>query len=124
MNLLWRSLAAALILFEGGVAMSQEPDAWPELPTTGFVTGRAATPEDVEKGDAVFSMNGVGKPATLAVPQYVYWRDDAGKRHLRVLVQAENAPNGIVIVGLRDAAGRDEAATADELDLLGTRKPE
>ena len=104
--------------------MSQEPDAWPELPTRGFVTGRAATPDDVEKGDAVFSMNGVGKPAALAVPQYVHWRDDAGKRHPRILVQAENAPNGIVIVGLRDAAGREEAATADELDLLGTRKPE
>ena len=116
--------AAFTILFWGSIAVSQQPFVWPDLPSSGFVIGRAATPADVEKQNAVFSINGAGKPAKLDIPQYVLWRDDHGVNHPRVLVQAEDAPNGMTIVGLRDGAGNESAATIAELTLVGTRKPE
>ena len=97
---------------------------WPELPTRGFTVGRAATVEDAKSGNAVFSMNGQSKGAiALLIPQYVYWTDEHGVKHPMILVQAEHAPDGTQIVGLRDFQGHETVGTLPELTLLGTKKP-
>jgi len=104
--------------------MTDVREDWPELPTSGFVAGRTATQADVASGDAIFSSDGASSASDLKVPQYVWWHDDEGRRHPRVLVQAEMVPGGMTIVGLRDSAGNEAAATLPEVELLGTRKPE
>jgi hypothetical protein len=97
---------------------------WPDLPKSGFVVGRAATQKDVELGEAVFSMAGQGQTtAKIGVPQYALWSDEQGQQYPMLLVQAEEAPNGLIIVGLRDFEGRTVAATLAELTLLGSEKP-
>ncbi|WP_294358779.1 hypothetical protein [uncultured Sphingomonas sp.] len=105
-------------------AMTDVREDWPALPTTGFVAGRPATQADFSSGNAIFSTDGASSVSDLKVPQYVWWRDDDGQRHPRVLVQAELVHGGMTIVGLRDSAGNEAAATLPEVELLGTRKPE
>ena len=98
---------------------------WPDLPERRDLADRAATQQDVEDGTAVFSMRGQGQRAfEIDVPQYVLWTDDNGLQHPRLLVQAEQAPTGLIIVGLLDFEGQRAAATRDELTLLGPTKPE
>ncbi len=104
--------------------MTDVREDWPDLPTTAFVAGRTATQADVASGAAIFSTDGASSASDLNVPQYVWWRDGAGRRHARVLVQAEIVPGGMTIVGLRDSAGNEAAVTLPEVELLGTRKPE
>ncbi len=59
----------------------------------------------------------------ITIPQYVWWSDEDGTKHPMILVQAERAPDGIEIVGLRDFDGQETVATLPELELLGTKKP-
>jgi hypothetical protein len=95
------------------------------LPTTGFVSGRAATEQDVEAGNAIFVAKAegviIGKPIAVTIPQYAYWTQPTGKT-LVVIVQAEEA-NGMRLFGLRDAAGSETVATEPEIELLGTATP-
>ena len=99
-------------------------DLWPELPLHGFIVGRPATLDDVQRGDAVFHTNGTGgAAATVAIPQYAYWSESLGERQLVFLVQAEHSPDGPILVGLRDLDGNEIVATMSELELLGTKKP-
>ena len=97
---------------------------WPDLPTTGFTKDRAATIEDAKNGNAVFSMDGKSNGAIhVTIPQYVLWTDEQGEKHPMILVQAEKAPNGMEIVGLRNFEGKETVATMPEITLLGTKKP-
>ncbi|MFZ1989346.1 MAG: hypothetical protein WAW96_06185, partial [Alphaproteobacteria bacterium] len=84
--------------------------AWPPLPRSGFISGRAATAEDVGAGNAVFvaAVGGVviGKPLTISIPQYVYFTDKQGNRIPAILVQAEEA-RGIQMCGVRDFSGME-----------------
>jgi hypothetical protein len=98
---------------------------WPQLPSSGFLSGRAATNADVEAGQAVFSMDGKSEGALpIAIPQYALWTDESGAAHPVVVVQAEKAPGGLEIVGLLHRDGSHAAATMAELGLLGTAKSE
>ncbi|WP_199857289.1 hypothetical protein [Sphingomonas sp. EC-HK361] len=86
--------------------------------------GRTATVEDAKKGNATFSMDGKSQGALpIAIPQYVWWTDETGSKHPMILVQAELAPDGTKIVGLRDFGGEGTVATLLEVELLGTKKP-
>ena len=106
------------------VCNAEEPMTWPELPSSGFVSGRTATKADVETGDAVFSMDGKSLgPSDVEVPQYAIWTDESGTEHAVIVVQAERAPGGMEIVGLRAADGSNMAATLPEIRLLGTKRP-
>ena len=98
---------------------------WPELPTTGFITGRTATIDDVKAGQAAFSAQG-GNEGTLqiVIPQYAIWIDESGTGYPVVVIQAERGPNGLQIVGLLNSDGSHSLATLAELELLGTEKPE
>jgi len=103
--------------------MSSQQITWPNLPTEGFVSGRSASPADVERGDAVFSTNGAGRLSPITVRQYAYWRDEWDVKHPRIIVQAEEAPGGLTIVGMRDLLGAASAATLSEMEILGVKKP-
>jgi hypothetical protein len=103
----------------------QSPDRaiWPDLPVHNFVSGRSASIDDAQRGDAAFSMDGKGKgPLPIAIPQYVSWRDADGVDHAMILIQAEQAPDGTSIVGLRSFHGEETVATLPEITLLGTKK--
>ena len=114
------SILAATLL----AAMAPAPrDAWPELPTSGFVSGRAATEADVAAGNAAFSLQGAGRPLALAIPQYAIWRSEDGARVPVIVVQAEAAPDGAEIIGLRKPDGSEIVATRAEVTLLGTERP-
>jgi hypothetical protein len=105
-------------------ACADEQHTWPDLPETGFIIGRAASTDDIAKGNAVFSMDGKSAgPIDIEIPQYALWRDEEGKNHPVIVVQAETAPDGTKIVGLRNADGSDTAATLPELTLLGKQRP-
>ena len=97
---------------------------WPVLPNVGFLSGRSATNTDVEAGQAVFSMDGKSRgPLAIAIPQYAIWTDEHSTMHPVIVVQAEEAPGGMQIVGLLRPDGSHAAATMPELKLLGTEKP-
>ncbi|MBV8650675.1 MAG: hypothetical protein JO255_04360, partial [Alphaproteobacteria bacterium] len=52
-----------------GAVAAMAQVTWPALPATGFVAGRAALPEDIDKGDAVFAVKAT-KPLPVTIPQY------------------------------------------------------
>ncbi len=100
--------------------------AWPALPADGFVSGRAATGEDVLTGRAAFSMQVdgrvVGQPLPIAVPQYAF-RVVSGKRTPGIVIQAE-AGQGKRMLGFRALSkGTIVAAPESEFELLGTSIP-
>ena len=85
-----RYLAFPCVLFIGIVASASDtPISWPALPSTGFVSGRAATKQDVERGDAAFALESNGKaegrPLDVKIPQYALLRDEKGGADIRSL---------------------------------------
>ncbi|MDQ4086700.1 MAG: hypothetical protein M3177_01595 [Pseudomonadota bacterium] len=97
---------------------------WPELPSSGFLSGRSATESDVAAGNAVFAIQPNSRgPMPVEIPQYAYWNDDEGQRHPVIMVQAEYGPNGEEIVGLRGLDGSEIVATLSEVTLLGQAPP-
>jgi hypothetical protein len=112
-----------LFLLAESYAMVHAQDL--QLPSTGFISGRAATEKDVEDGNAVFVAKVedkiIGTPIAITVPQYAFWSRADGKI-LVVIVQAEEA-NGMRLFGFRDAAGEETVATGPEIELLGTTRP-
>ncbi len=112
-----RALAIALsaaLLFSGAAR-------WPELPRSGFLTGRGAAPEDVDNGTAVFAAGengqGYGKPLDIEIPQYAYFRQE--DKYVIVL-QAENY-DGQSIIGAETFDGEKVVGLIDEFDLLGVK---
>lgn len=101
-------------------------DSWPELPRTGFITGRAAEEADIDRGDAVFvsRFGGVlsGKPVGLQIPQFAYLIGPDGVGTPVVVVQVEANEKG-TFFGLRDADGNAYVATEHEVELLGSTHP-
>lgn len=111
----------------GAMATAGAQIAWPPLPTTGFVCGRAATGADIDAGNAVFAVEVggqiVGVAIDIEIPQYAIHVDEAAQVRTRVIViQAERA-EGLEIVGYRTLAGEFGAATLAEFELLGREKP-
>jgi hypothetical protein len=97
---------------------------WPILPSTGFISGRAATQKDLEAGNAVFvSQVGnvvIGTPLKMEIPQYAYHLEN-GKKIPVIIVQAEEAKNNIII-GARNINGGELVGLLNEFELLGTIK--
>jgi hypothetical protein len=100
---------------------------WPPLPTTGFVSGRAATDKDVADGNAVFALRAYGvafgKPLDIVIPQYAYLIRNGQQKLPVIVVQAEDG-KGIKIFGIRDFDGKTATAKQSELQLLGTHPPD
>ena len=98
---------------------------WPPLPNHGYITGRAATQDDVRAENAVFVLGSegrlVGEPLPVKIPQYVTHVSESG-RWPAILVQAERAGDQ-EIVGVRYLDGRLGAATLREFELHGTQTP-
>jgi hypothetical protein len=100
---------------------------WPELPKEGFISGRPATRDDIDNGNAVFVLEAagkvIGKPLDLTIPQYAYHIDKkTGKRTPGIIIQAEQA-QGNKIVGMRTFHGAEIAGLLGEYELLGVEKP-
>ena len=110
---------AALVVSSNAVAAE-----WPPLPTTGFISERAAETIDVQNGDAVFAAavgeKVIGRPIAIAIPQYATVRDSGEQV---VVVQAEEA-NGLRMYGVRNLSGVETVIAEAELNLLGTNKPQ
>ena len=109
------------------VAMSQaQQQPWPPLSSRGFISGRAATVQDVDQGNAVFVAkvggDAIGKPIDVPIPQYAFWIDERGKRIPVIVVQAEEA-RGKQLFAFRDMEGQEHVCTGPELTLLGTVPP-
>jgi hypothetical protein len=117
---LTKSIFGAALIWAMAPAASEQ---WPSLPSQGFINGRAGTTNDVGAGNAVFSMEGAGRPLSIAIPQYAYWTSGSGERVPVIVVQAEIAPNGDQIIGLRKRDGSEIVATRSEVTLLGTERP-
>jgi hypothetical protein len=108
------------------IGSSYPTDTWPDLPTTGFVSGRLAEEVDLRRGDAVFltATGGVsaGEPVAIAIPQYAFLVDEDGSRVPVVVVQAEANERG-TFFRLRDAQAQEYVVTAAEVILLGQSHP-
>jgi|HubBroStandDraft_4_1064222.scaffolds.fasta_scaffold25031_2 hypothetical protein len=115
----------AIVSLSARVTSGETPFAWPPLPNTGFVRGRAATNDDVRTGAVAFVLaaNGkpIGRPLDIAIPQYALWHDvRTGTDTPVIIIQAET--NGTIDVvgcmGIADHAVR--VALLKEFTLLGT----
>ena len=113
-----------------GSTQSPAPGAgqsWPPLPTSGFVSGRAAADKDVAEGNAVFVLRAYGvafgKPLDVVIPQYAYLTKNRQQKLPVIVVQAEEG-KGIKIFGIRDFDGKTATAKQSELQLLGTNPPD
>ena len=107
--------------------MAGETD-WPDLPVEGYITGRPATTEDVEAGNAVFSMKVddqyVGKPVDIPIPQYAFLLDDeTGNKEPVIVVQAENNGEITAIGYIRIRDGEIGIASIEEFRFIGRDKP-
>jgi hypothetical protein len=100
--------------------------SWPPLPTSGFISGRAATDKDVLDGNAVFALRAYGvpfgKPLDVAIPQYAYLTK-RGQRPIPVIVVQAELGKSLKIFGVRDLSGKAATAKESELQLLGTHPP-
>ena len=101
---------------------SQHPTntAWPPLPSA-YLSGRTATPEDVQAGRAVFAAQAEGLEAARAlqivVPQYAFCSPG-------IVVQAEHA-QGTDVVGFRPLSGPKAYVTLlSGCNLLGQTPPQ
>jgi hypothetical protein len=116
-------LAALATFLALSVGLAQ---GWPALPTTGFISGRAATDQDVADGNAIFVLKAYGvyfgKPIDIAIPQYAYLTKRGGKPVPVIVIQAE-VGKGIKLFGVRGADGEKSVARDYELQLLGTKSP-
>jgi len=117
----WLGLGLAFV----GIGSSAQDIKWPPLPKAGFVVGRAATKDDVDRGHAVFvaAENGVaiGKALDLTIPQYA-WFKDGKSRVPAIVVQAEEA-KGSRLIGAHLVSGGDVAGFASDFELLGQKVP-
>lgn len=103
---------------------------WPTLPNFGFIAGRPATVEDIDRGLAVFCQQaGDALPSehsNVEVPQYAIWHGADGADVPAILVQAERHitdPDGDAVFGLRTFDGREVVADSGEVSLLGEQVP-
>jgi len=117
-------LATLLLVLGTSAAPAQ---AWPPLPSTGFVSGRPATDQDVVDGNAVFVLKQYGtyfgKPLAIAIPQYAYWNKKGEQQPVPVIViQAEQERN-LKIFGIRDLDGKVWTVKETDLQLLGATPP-
>ena len=123
--------SAALVL---AVTCHQYP-SWPDLPRIHFISGHAATSQDVRRGDAAFAFERggqyVGHPVHLEIPQYA-WYYDRDFTHMRpdtwrqvVLIQAERSPSGELWYGFRHDPKHIGGIMAleQEIIVLGTVNP-
>ncbi len=122
-----RISAFLLALAMAAAASAQTaPVNWPPLPTKGFVSGRQATDEDVNAGNAIFVLKAYGgyfgKPMNVTIPQYAYLIK-AGEKPVPVIVVQAEIGKGIKLFGVRGLDGDKSTARDYELKLLGTKPP-
>jgi len=104
------------------LTVAAEKVDYPPLPTEGFVTGRIATQEDVNNGNAAFAtlpeQKVVRQAVPIPVPQYAVYR--GGQKHeLMFVIQVEKV-NGKVTIGARPVEGGDVViGTPTDFMLLG-----
>ncbi len=118
---LW--VASLLLLLGISAALAQ---AWPPLPTTGFVSGRPATEQDVADGNAVFVLKQYGtyfgKPVDVVIPQYAYLIGKGEKPVPVIVIQAEQERN-LKLFGVRELDGKIGTVKETDLQLLGVNPP-
>ena len=108
-----------------GPKAARAPDgSWPALPSSGFISGRSATHDDLKAGNAVFVAEDggepIGKPLDIAVPQYAIFVDEANHRRTRVIiVQAEEARDTKLLGYHEIDTGAFGVGTFPEFELLG-----
>jgi hypothetical protein len=97
---------------------------WPPLPTSGFLKGRPAKQDDVTQGNAAFMLPG-SQAMNIVIPQYGYHNDpDSGKRVPGIVIQAERAPDGKELAGMKRLDdGSFVVGLIKEFTLLGTSQP-
>ncbi|MEO1543503.1 MAG: hypothetical protein AAFR75_05720, partial [Pseudomonadota bacterium] len=123
-----RSFLLLLGLTCGASVMGAEPAAWPALPEIGYISGRAATTEDVDAGNAVFALKAgdeyIGEPVQIEIPQYAFHADsDTGEKTPVVVVQAET-DGDVTAIGFRYISdGSTGVGLIGEFELLGQQKP-
>ncbi|RTR37980.1 hypothetical protein EKG38_15555 [Shewanella canadensis] len=91
------------------------PEEWENLP---FISGRVATEEDVENGNAVFYIPYGSVACDAALPTCVIQIDEETyERTPAVVIQAEQAGE-LVYLGLRYLDGGNGMCELDEVELL------
>lgn len=115
-------LCLLALAYEGALAAATP---WPELTRVGHVSGRVATDDDVQAGNAAFAIqNSDSKPIRVTIPQYAIYLDrDTGKKVPVILIQAEDK-EGAKLAGFRIVGSHGVGACLlSELQLLGTKRP-
>ena len=119
-----KSLLAIAFICLGVAAAAQT--AWPPLPKTGFISGRAANDKDVKDGNAAFVLQAYGvpfgKPLDVAIPQYAYVTKRGQPKLPAIVIQAEEG-NRFKFFGVRYLDGTTASARDNEVELLGTSPP-
>jgi len=110
------------------VATSNTPLSWPPLAEFHYVSGRAATEDDISAGRAAFVLQDAGKsigaPIAIAIPQYAFYRDEkSGVREPCIVIQAEEA-RGQKVIGAASISDRSlKVGLFQDFELLGTTSP-
>ena len=123
-----RTLYLAVFLIGGKSTLGAQEIEWPELPSSGFLYGRAAITADVDSGMAVFTLkiNGkyVGEPIDIRIPQYAFRIDEeTGVESPVIIVQAETTGEVSVVGFLTVGEEGNGVALFREFRLLGTELP-
>lgn len=113
------------LLFLLTFSLSALAGEWPPLPEEGFISGRAATSQDVMSKRAAFSAQNegevIGKPLDIVIPQYAYHLTESGRIPV-IIIQAEEA-QGIKMLAARLPGGENIIDHIDNFELLGTATP-
>ncbi len=101
---------------------------WPALSEFAFVSGKAATTEDISAGRAAFVLQDaggpIGEPLDISVPQYaIYRNEESGTQTPCVIIQAEQA-RGQRLIGASMLPARSfTVGLLSNFELLGTTPP-
>lgn len=119
-------LCTAFIFSVINSARGQQIMEWPALTEFSFVSGRAATEEDVNAGSAVFVLKVDGKPVGIPIniklPQYAIHVDsESGGKTKVVVLQAEEADGNQYFGAVDILEGTYLLGFANEFDLLGEK---
>jgi hypothetical protein len=92
-----------------------QSDNWRDTPCT---LGRIASKGDVQRGRAVFYVDGPSQAADVPLPCCALVHEEGARVIPVILIQAESRDDGKVLVGYRPLSGGNGICMLDEVDLL------
>jgi len=123
-----RTVLLLIFIFPLQAQGSDKVVSWPDLKDIKYITGRAATENDITNGSAVFLLQSdgepIGKPIDINLPQYALHTDAETNIVTKVIIiQAEEDGEREVLGAIIIKSNEYIVGLFNEFKLLGSEMP-